>query len=82
MIRVMIVEDEPHAQRRLQRMIERLDDFFRVEATALDMCIRDRYTSVSTLYYSISWAIVDRTWGKNMKFPRRRMQFAGKYSIM
>ena len=36
MIRVMIVEDEPHAQRRLQRMIERLDDFFRVEATALD----------------------------------------------
>ena len=31
MIRVMIVEDEPHAQRRLQRMIERLDDFFRVE---------------------------------------------------
>ena len=36
MIRVMIVEDEPHAQRRLQRMIERLDDFFRIEATAMD----------------------------------------------
>lgn len=36
MIRVMIVEDEPHAQRRLRRMIERLDDFFRIEATALD----------------------------------------------
>ena len=38
--------------------------------------------NLSILYYSISWAIVDRTWGKNMKFPRRRMQFAGKYSIM
>ena len=36
MIRVMIVEDEPHAQRRLRRMIERLDDFFRIDATALD----------------------------------------------
>lgn len=36
MIRVMIVEDEPHAQRRLRRMIERLDDFFRIEATAMD----------------------------------------------
>jgi len=31
MIRVMIVEDEPHAQRRLKRMIERLDESFRIE---------------------------------------------------
>lgn len=36
MIRVMIVEDEPHAQRRLKRMIERLDGFFRIDAMALD----------------------------------------------
>ncbi|NLD59547.1 MAG: response regulator [Clostridiales bacterium] len=36
MIRVMIVEDEPHAQRRLKRMIERLDESFRIEELALD----------------------------------------------
>lgn len=36
MIRVMIVEDEPHAIRRLQRLIERNADDFQVVATAFD----------------------------------------------
>lgn len=36
MIRVMIVEDEPPARRRLQNLIERLDDSFRVIDYALD----------------------------------------------
>jgi len=36
MIRVMIVEDEPHAIRRLQRLIERNADDFEVVATAFD----------------------------------------------
>ncbi|MBE5773823.1 MAG: response regulator [Clostridiales bacterium] len=36
MIRVMIVEDEPHAIRRLQRLIERNADDFEIVATAFD----------------------------------------------
>lgn len=36
MIRVLIVEDEPHAQRRLKNMIERLDGDFRIVGAALD----------------------------------------------
>ena len=36
MIRVMIVEDEPHAIRRLQRLIERNATDFQVVATAFD----------------------------------------------
>ncbi len=64
MIRVMIVEDEPHAQRRLQRLIEQLDDSFFVAATAMDgeeAIKKLKNTSIDVIFTDIRMPIMDGT---------------------
>ncbi len=72
-------EDEQHPTGVKQQFIQRAAP---ARHDLLQKNIHCAPPNLSILYYSISWAIVDRTWGKNMKFPREEMQFAGKYSIM